>query len=190
MFLERDSRKDEAIVFIFIFATSGLLAYALFRPWIEKYLEVWFFFHITSDTCCFSSMVTHSCLGRERTTTVYSRWWTRWMISFELLCIYRRSPNGPWIMCDKLGGNCVESIFYSCICIVLCLGQPFYNSMTFHQMAHLVSDGLPRRSKWPVRGGSDWLPTRKQDIEPSSLLDTKQVVFWPARWVCFLSSPY
>ena len=145
-----------------------------------------FFFHITSDTCCFSSMVTHSCLGRERTTTVYSRWWTRWMISFELLCIYRRSPNGPWIMCDKLGGNCVESIFYSCICIVLCLGQPFYNSMTFHQMAHLVSDGLPRRSKWPVRGGSDWLPTRKQDIEPSSLLDTKQSCLLTCT-VCFLS---
>lgn len=37
---ERDSRKDEAIVFIFIFATSGLLAWALFRPWVQKWLEV------------------------------------------------------------------------------------------------------------------------------------------------------
>ena len=37
---ERDSKKDEAIVFIFIFATSGLLAWALFKPWVEKYLEV------------------------------------------------------------------------------------------------------------------------------------------------------
>lgn len=39
---ERDSRKDEAIVFIFIFATSGLLACALFRPWVQKWLEVCF----------------------------------------------------------------------------------------------------------------------------------------------------
>lgn len=39
---ERDSRKDEAIVFIFIFATSGLLAWALFRPWVQKWLEVSF----------------------------------------------------------------------------------------------------------------------------------------------------
>lgn len=41
---ERDSRKDEAIVFIFIFATSGLLAWALFRPWVQKWLEVSFHF--------------------------------------------------------------------------------------------------------------------------------------------------
>ena len=37
---ERDSRKDEAVVFIFIFATGGLLAWALFKPWIERYIEV------------------------------------------------------------------------------------------------------------------------------------------------------
>ncbi|PLN82906.1 hypothetical protein BDW42DRAFT_165921 [Aspergillus taichungensis] len=36
---QRDSKKDEAIVFIFIFATSGLLGWALFKPWVEKYLE-------------------------------------------------------------------------------------------------------------------------------------------------------
>ncbi|KAL4888104.1 hypothetical protein BDV59DRAFT_189280 [Aspergillus ambiguus] len=36
---QRDSRKDEAIVFIFIFATGGLLAWAVFKPWVEKYLE-------------------------------------------------------------------------------------------------------------------------------------------------------
>ncbi|KAK1138332.1 hypothetical protein N8T08_002829 [Aspergillus melleus] len=36
---QRDSRKDEAIVFIFIIATSGLLAWAVFKPWVEKYLE-------------------------------------------------------------------------------------------------------------------------------------------------------
>lgn len=38
--LERDSRKDEAVVFIFIFATGGLLGWAALRPWIEKWLEV------------------------------------------------------------------------------------------------------------------------------------------------------
>ncbi|KAB8230160.1 hypothetical protein BDV23DRAFT_154681 [Aspergillus alliaceus] len=36
---QRDSRKDEAIVFIFIIATSGLLAWAVFKPWVEKYIE-------------------------------------------------------------------------------------------------------------------------------------------------------
>ncbi|KAK5806834.1 hypothetical protein VI817_001092 [Penicillium citrinum] len=36
---QRDSRKDEAVVFIFIFATGGLLAWAACKPWIERYLE-------------------------------------------------------------------------------------------------------------------------------------------------------
>ncbi|CEO58565.1 hypothetical protein PMG11_03277 [Penicillium brasilianum] len=36
---QRDSRKDEAVVFIFIFATGGLLAWALLKPWIERYIE-------------------------------------------------------------------------------------------------------------------------------------------------------
>lgn len=40
MHTERDSRKDEAVVFIFIFATGGLLAWALLKPWIERYIEV------------------------------------------------------------------------------------------------------------------------------------------------------
>jgi hypothetical protein len=37
---ERDSRKDEAIVFIFIIATSSLLTWAACKPWVEKWLEV------------------------------------------------------------------------------------------------------------------------------------------------------
>jgi len=37
---ERDSRKDEAVVFIFIFATGALLTWAAFKPWIEKWVEV------------------------------------------------------------------------------------------------------------------------------------------------------
>ncbi|KAJ5902407.1 hypothetical protein N7495_002935 [Penicillium taxi] len=36
---QRDSQKDEAVVFIFIFATGGLLAWAVLKPWIERYLE-------------------------------------------------------------------------------------------------------------------------------------------------------
>ncbi|KAJ5081994.1 hypothetical protein N7532_011037 [Penicillium argentinense] len=36
---QRDSRKDEAVVFIFIFATGGLLAWAVCKPWVERYLE-------------------------------------------------------------------------------------------------------------------------------------------------------
>lgn len=38
--IERDSQKDEAVVFIFIIATGSLLAWAVFKPWIERYLEV------------------------------------------------------------------------------------------------------------------------------------------------------
>ena len=38
--VERDSRKDEAVVFVFIFATAGLLIYAAVRPWVERWVEV------------------------------------------------------------------------------------------------------------------------------------------------------
>ncbi|KAL2047669.1 hypothetical protein N7G274_000711 [Stereocaulon virgatum] len=36
---QRDSRKDEAVVFIFIFATAGLLIWAAAKPWIGKWVE-------------------------------------------------------------------------------------------------------------------------------------------------------
>ncbi|KAL4737590.1 hypothetical protein BDV11DRAFT_153397 [Aspergillus similis] len=36
---QRDSRKDEAIVFIFIIATGSLLLWAVFRPWVQKWME-------------------------------------------------------------------------------------------------------------------------------------------------------
>ncbi|KIV99793.1 uncharacterized protein PV09_08598 [Verruconis gallopava] len=36
---QRDSAKDEAVVFIFIFATTGLLVYAAIRPWVETWAE-------------------------------------------------------------------------------------------------------------------------------------------------------
>ncbi|KAG8626229.1 hypothetical protein KVT40_005174 [Elsinoe batatas] len=36
---QRDSRKDEAVVFIFIFATAGLLAWAAIRPWAQPWIE-------------------------------------------------------------------------------------------------------------------------------------------------------
>lgn len=37
---ERDSAKDQAVVFIFIIATVGLLSYAAVRPWIDQWAEV------------------------------------------------------------------------------------------------------------------------------------------------------
>lgn len=37
---ERDSRKDEAVVFIFIFATAGLLVWAAVKPWVGKWVDV------------------------------------------------------------------------------------------------------------------------------------------------------
>ena len=40
--VERDSRKDEAVVFIFIFATSGLLIWAAVKPWVGKWVDVSF----------------------------------------------------------------------------------------------------------------------------------------------------
>ncbi|KAI2791531.1 hypothetical protein POX_c04392 [Penicillium oxalicum] len=39
MCFQRDSRKDQAVVFIFIFATGGLLLWALVKPWVERYIE-------------------------------------------------------------------------------------------------------------------------------------------------------
>ncbi|KAF2107908.1 hypothetical protein BDV96DRAFT_290079 [Lophiotrema nucula] len=36
---QRDSAKDQAVVFIFIFATVGLLSYAGIRPWIDQWAE-------------------------------------------------------------------------------------------------------------------------------------------------------
>lgn len=38
--IERDSAKDQAVVFIFIFATLGLLTYAGVRPWLERWAQV------------------------------------------------------------------------------------------------------------------------------------------------------
>jgi len=40
MLLERDSAKDQAVVYIFIIATVGLLSYAAVRPWVERWAEV------------------------------------------------------------------------------------------------------------------------------------------------------
>ena len=37
---ERDSAKDQAVVFIFIIVTTGLLVWALLRPWIDDWVEV------------------------------------------------------------------------------------------------------------------------------------------------------
>lgn len=36
---QRDSAKDEAVVFVFIFATVGLLVYAAVKPWVETWAE-------------------------------------------------------------------------------------------------------------------------------------------------------
>lgn len=38
---QRDSAKDKAVVYIFIFATVGLLVWAVIRPWAEPWIEVW-----------------------------------------------------------------------------------------------------------------------------------------------------
>ena len=38
--IERDSAKDQAVVYIFILLTIGLLVYAAVRPYIEKRMDV------------------------------------------------------------------------------------------------------------------------------------------------------
>lgn len=42
---ERDSRKDEAVVFIFIIATAGLLGWAAVKPWVGTWIDVSFLVH-------------------------------------------------------------------------------------------------------------------------------------------------
>lgn len=37
---ERDSVKDEAVVFIFVFTTVALLTWAAVRPWVNRWMEV------------------------------------------------------------------------------------------------------------------------------------------------------
>ena len=38
--IERDSTKDEAVVFIFIIATVGLLSWAALKPWVGRWIDV------------------------------------------------------------------------------------------------------------------------------------------------------
>ena len=38
--LERDSAKDQAVVYTFILLTVGLLCYAAIKPYVEKRMEV------------------------------------------------------------------------------------------------------------------------------------------------------
>jgi len=47
--VERDSRKDQLIVVLFLIVTSGLLVYAIIRPYIQSWLAV--LFHIS----CFAN---------------------------------------------------------------------------------------------------------------------------------------
>ena len=51
---ERDSGKDEAVVFIFIVATVGLLGWALVRPWVKRWMEVRLCSYLSpgSASCC------------------------------------------------------------------------------------------------------------------------------------------
>ncbi|KAI1618994.1 hypothetical protein EDD37DRAFT_624340 [Exophiala viscosa] len=43
---QRDSLKDETVVVVFIFATAGLLAWALVKPWVDRLKERNTFMHI------------------------------------------------------------------------------------------------------------------------------------------------
>lgn len=68
---ERDSKKDAAIVFIFIIATGGLLGWAVFKPWVEKWLEVrsiiacWASNQWTDLLDCAGETVLYACLRKS-----------------------------------------------------------------------------------------------------------------------------
>lgn len=49
---ERDSAKDQAVVWIFILATVGLLSYAGVRPWIDQWAEVCRIWDISFGLVC------------------------------------------------------------------------------------------------------------------------------------------
>lgn len=53
--IERDSAKDQAVVFIFIFTTVGLLGYAIVRPWVSRWVDVGYL----SPAPLFRGYVTH-----------------------------------------------------------------------------------------------------------------------------------
>ncbi|KIW32703.1 uncharacterized protein PV07_04231 [Cladophialophora immunda] len=53
---QRDSLKDETVVVIFIFATAGLLAWAVVKPWVDRLRE--------KNT--FAPLLQHDRGGRER----------------------------------------------------------------------------------------------------------------------------
>lgn len=68
---ERDSRKDEAVVFIFIGATVSLLVWALAKPWITKWIEVGLLI-LSIDTC---ANIDHALSGCKGTQIVSANIW-------------------------------------------------------------------------------------------------------------------
>jgi hypothetical protein len=66
---QRDSAKDEAVVFIFITATVGLLVYAAVRPWAEKWAEV----GCSSNRTYWGRYVLTSKAEYARKTELYAR---------------------------------------------------------------------------------------------------------------------
>ena len=61
--IERDSRKDEAVVFIFIFATAGLLIWAAIKPWVGKWIDVSIFPCPSRVLLFFQRFTWDECMG-------------------------------------------------------------------------------------------------------------------------------
>ena len=66
MSTERDSRKDEAVVLIFIFATAGLLIWAAVKPWVGKWVEV-----RRGNNACGQGSTNMLCRARESGEATY-----------------------------------------------------------------------------------------------------------------------
>ena len=91
---ERDSRKDEAVVFIFIFATAGLLIWAAIKPWVGKWVDVSFLFSTNQAQNYSWPFGSTEC---ERTKELYTGFESVWQLRLDVtvypgegsLCIQR-----------------------------------------------------------------------------------------------------
>lgn len=70
-YVERDSAKDQAVVYTFIFMTVGLLIYAAVKPWLEKRTEVIHWRHCPSLECITDLFLLLSHWPREETTSLF-----------------------------------------------------------------------------------------------------------------------
>lgn len=147
--IERDSRKDEVVVFVFIVATAGLLLWAAVKPWMGRWVEVSLSFLVLVRVREGLLMwfgrargrgeVIFLCLVREITEVGHMIWGRTWLV-------YLDKSVGVWIY----GGDVITSIYGNSIAdYTISRGQaeacaqllPFYSTLlainsTTHTIHH------------------------------------------------------